>query len=220
MYFYDRVIFRAISAMVILLGSTSCTQDPMIRINSISSIELVPNQEIRYKACGENSANCQEIFKNINNKKAELREVAEMNHEIYKSNKNKIIYQERWNELEKCNTVIQRFPSNESLIASQLSEQELANKIKMCQERVGMAPYNTPAIDTDENYSKPTEDDIKKVTKEVITASLNEYTFAKSDGSIVVICPTRYCAIASADGAWIGIGARNKPNELVSLILN
>ena len=220
MYFSDRTISRFVSAIVILLGSTSCNQDPMIRMNSISSIKLIANQEIRYKSCGETPAICQDILKRINDKKSELMATVQMNHEIYMSNKNRIIHEGRWNELDKCNTVTERFAPNVSVSASRFSQQELVDQIRMCKERVGMTHSNTPPTGTDEDYSKPTAEEIKKAIKELIIASLNEYTFSKSDGSIVVICPTQYCAIASSDGDWVGIGERNKPNELVSLILN
>ncbi len=220
MQFYDRIIFRALSAIVVLLGTTSCNQDPMIRMNSISSVKLVANQEIRYKACGENLVSCQEILKNINNKKDELMKTAQMNREIYLSNKNKIIHERQWNELDKCNTVTERFAPNVSVSASRFSQQELVDRVRMCKEGTGMRHSNTPAMDTGEDYSNPSKEEIKKAIKELITTNLNEYTFSKSDGSIVVICPTQYCAVASAEGDWIGIGERNKPNELVSLILN
>jgi hypothetical protein len=220
MYFYGRIIFQAVSATIISSIITGCSQDTMIRINSISSIKLIANQEIRYKACGENSDGCQEIFQNINNKKAKLIETAQMNREIYMSNKNRIIHDGLYKELEKCNTVIQRFPADVSVSAPMFDQQNLANQRRMCQEGVTMSQSHTPVVDADENNFKPTGEDIKKVTKEVITTSLNEYTFSKSDGSIVIICPTRYCAIANADGTWIGIGEQKKPNELVSLISN
>jgi hypothetical protein len=229
MYLSNRVIFQSI---LILSCITSCSQDPMIRINSISLVKLVASQEIRYKSCGDSPASCQEIFKHINNKKDELMKIARTNHEIdhsiYLSNKYKIASERRFKELDKCNTVVERFAQGVSVSASRLSQQGLDNNIKMCKERVDINQLNTSIVSTDESYSKPTEEEIReitkedviKITKEVIVASLNEYTFSKSDGSIVIICPTLYCAIASYDGAWIGLGERNKPNELTSLILN
>lgn len=229
MYFSNRTIFQA---TWILLCITSCSQDPMIRINSTSTIKLVVNQEIRYKACGESPASCEKIFADINSKKDELIKIARTNHELnhvmYLSGKYRIRSERISKESDRCNTVTERFAKGVSVSASRLSEQELDNHMKMCKEMVNINQLSNSANSIDETYSKPTEEEIKEVTREdvrkvireVITASFKEYTFSKSDGSIVVICPTRYCAIASSDGAWIGLGERNKPNELISLTLN
>ncbi len=206
MHFSTRAIFRAVSVMVILAGSNSCAQDTMIKINSALSVNLVPNTEIRYKACGESSNNCKEIFENINDKKSKLTENAHARYIEYKNNQAKAKITTNANP--KC---INLNPANTGVFNA--SDYRCESNITPI---IDMSPNHI--VEPDEIRFNPTEEDYKKIIKEVSNTNLNEYTFSKSDGSIVVICPTRYCAIASADGGWIGIGERGKLNELASLI--
>jgi uncharacterized protein YraI len=197
MYFSSQVIFQSVLAILVLVGTTSCTQDPMIRINSTSSVKLVPNKEIRYKSCGESSDGCQTIFQNINSEKIKSRDISRTRYIQYMSQQNKAT-------IEANKKISGSLPivGYASPMTAVYSEKSLADDA----ERQGQF--------------EPTEEEIKKIIREVSIINLNEHTFSKSDGSIVVICPTRYCAIASADGGWIGIGEQSKPNQLGSLISN
>ncbi len=197
MYFSSQVIFRSVLAILVLISTTSCTQDTMIRINSTSSVKLLPTKEIRYKSCGESFDGCQTIFQNINSEKIKSRDISRTRYIQYMSQQNKAT-------IEANKKISGSLPivGYASLMTAVYSEKSLANDA----ERQGQF--------------EPTEEDIKKIIREVSIINLNEYTFSKSDGSIVVICPTRYCAIASADGGWIGIGEQGKPNQLGSLISN
>jgi hypothetical protein len=207
MYFSNRAIFRALSVMAILLGTSGCTQDTMIRIDPTSSLKLAPNKEIRYKACGESSDNCKEIFENVNNKKSELATIAHARYLEHKNNqaRSKI----STNKSPKC---INMNPANTGVFNA--SDYMCSSNIEPT--IIDFTPNHI--VDPAEIRFNPTEEDHKKIIQSVSIASLNEYTFSKSDGSIVVICPARYCAIASTEGGWIGIGERGKLNQITELI--
>ncbi|WP_310426807.1 hypothetical protein [Chamaesiphon sp. VAR_48_metabat_135_sub] len=207
MYFSDRAIFRALSVMAILLGTSGCAQDTMIRIDPTSSLKLVPSKEIRYKACGESSDSCKEILENVNNKKSAVATIAHARYLEYKNNQARSKISP--NQSPKC---INMNPANTGVFNA---------SDYMCRSNIEPTIIDfTPnhIVDPDESSFNPTEEDHKKIIQSVSIANLNEYTFSKPDGSIVVICPTRYCAIASADGGWIGIGERGKPNQITELI--
>ena len=206
MYYSSQTIFRALSVIGILLGTSSCTQETMIRINATSSAKLLPNTEIRFKACGESPDSCKEIFEKINRIKIDLTDInykKYIEHTSIQSKASADIYRKN-RENEKC---IKIGAENLGLVGFK-------------QECAVPMPNYIQFVELDKNKFQPNEEDSVKIIKEVSISTLHEYTFSKSDGSIVVICPTRFCAISSADGGWIGIGERGKPNELTSLISN
>ena len=224
-------ILSRISISAILVGTSSCAQDQMIRVNSISNLKLVPSKEIRYKACGETADSCQGIFQSINNKKSELAAIARANSEAKKLRDSQVASAEREKNLKECRTttVDRNTPRTYQRVGVGIAipmatQQEMAS-MQQCENFnskmtvIDTTSWNPGGFgNTSENNFNPTEEDTKKIIKEVSETNLNEYTFSKSDGSIVVICPTRFCAISSAGGGWIGIGERGKPNSITSLL--
>jgi hypothetical protein len=221
MYFSNQALFRTLSIMLVLLSISSCAPDTMIKINSTSSLKLVANKEIRYKACGESSDSCQDIFKNINDKKSELAKIARARYIEYRDSKIQIARQE-WQKAadQKVSENCSEYNTVEYRQAQKYNQGNIIARSEELCKSAARREVRSTYVAVDENSFNPTDEDHKKIIQEASNVSLNEYTFSKSDGSIVVICPTRYCAISSADGGWIGIGERGKPNELTSLISN
>lgn len=222
MSFSRKRLFSKISVAVILVSVSSCAQDSMIRINSTSMLKLLPTNEIRYKACGETVNSCQEIFQSINNKKSELVEIARAKFDAEKLRKNQVAAADRENNLKKCRTttIDRNTPRNYQRVSANIvipmaTQQEMAS-MQQCENSNSWSSVGFDKVN--ENNFNPTEEDTKKIIKEVSSNNLNEYTFSKSDGSIVVICPTRYCAIASGDGGWIGIGERGRSIDSTSVV--
>jgi hypothetical protein len=220
MYFSNQGIFMGVAVIVILLGTSGCTQDPMIRINSTSSVKLLPNKEIRYKACGESLNGCKAITENVSSKKLELARIAQARYIEYRDSKAKIARAE-WEKV-----AIQKIRENCTIHSSmsdymRMKQANTGNILGRHQEicrSSAIQEVKNSFVEPDQSSFHPTEEDHKKIISQVSSTNLNEYTFSKSDGSIVVICPTRYCAIASADGGWIGVGEKGKPNQLEFLI--
>ncbi len=199
----------------------------MIRVNSTSTLKLVPTTEIRYKACGESPASCQEIFTNIESEKTKLiaqtrakyqeevsrkREAAQL--EWYNARNNSIDCQPRRRAYRRA--IINTMPVIDRDDLSSRQCQTTYSQITRAE--VPVTNVSSFSQSGNEPSFTPTEEDTKKIIKELSSNSLNEYTFSKADGSIVVICPTRYCAIASGDGGWIGIGERGKSIEIKSVV--
>ncbi len=231
MNFSRQQVFRTISIVAISIVTSSCTQDQMIRVNSTSNLKLIPSTEIRYKACGESADSCQEIFQIVTNKKSELAAIARVKFEAERSRQLRVAVADKEKKSRECRTTTvnrntprtyQRVSTN---IAIPMATQEEIAAMQQCENfnnRMVVSDTRTGNFGefgkANKNDLNPTEEDTKKIIKAVSETNLNEYTFSKSDGSIVVICPTRFCAISSADGGWIGIGERGKPNTLSSLV--
>jgi hypothetical protein len=211
MDFYGKQILKTMSIAAMLASISGCTSDMMIRINSTSAITLVPNTEIRYKACGEIPTGCQAVFDSLVERKKKLIAIAreKAQEEMSKKLQRNTEKTKDCNELENGNRYIH--DSNGKLIQRKATTEEIAN----CQNIISVISND---YEIDENTFKPTIDDTKKIIKEVSSSNLNEYTFSKADGSIVVICPTRYCAIGSGDGGWIGIGESGKSIDATSVV--
>lgn len=197
MYLTNRQMFIAISTVIISIDISSCTQDSMIRVDIKSQLKLLPNTEIRYKACGETVDSCQQIFQSISSEKSKLIEIARLKHEERVAK-----FQEQLNkDSERCRLSSDVF--GRQLIGSTCS----------------IGGFQTAQVfDGYDEFYTPGQEDIKKIIKEVSNTNLSEYTYSKSDGSIVAICPTRYCAIASPDSGWIGIGERGKSIDDTSVV--
>ena len=237
MLFSKKLLFSKVSIAVVLVNISSCSQDTMIRINLTSTLNLLPTTEIRYKACGESIDSCQGILRsisqNIEKKKSELITIARTKFEVERSIKNQAVTQDREEKVDKCvmadlfannrfngdkTTVSQGFGG---VVTIRTDYTEGYNRRENCKRitsnrALAMVPSFESQYQT--NNFNPTAEDKKKIIKEASETNLNEYTFSKSDGLIVVICPTRYCVIASGDGGWIGIGERGKSIEAASVI--
>ena len=197
----------------------------MIRVNSASTLKLVPTTEIRYKACGESPASCQEIFNNIESEKTKLIAQARTKYQEEVSRKRQSAQLEWYNSnnnLINCRTSRRVYRRANINTMPAVDRDDLSSR--QCQTAYSPtisaeSPVtNLSGLSGSEPSFTLTEEDTKKIIKEVSSNSLNEYTFSKSDGSIVVICPTRYCTIASGDGGWIGIGERGKSIESKSVV--
>jgi hypothetical protein len=228
-------ILRKISIGVILIGISSCAQDSIIRVNSTSNLNLLPSTEIRYKSCGETISSCQEILKNINqnikSKKSELIEITSQKNDA----KIAIAVQEaervREKKIQNC-VVSEAMKSNVAGTTTSTTQSftgavTVRTDYTVDRYRREGCDRSTPPIEITNQTSSfesknensfNLKEETRKIIKEASNTSLNEYTFSKSDGSIVVICQTRYCAIASADGGWIGIGERGKSIEIMSVV--
>jgi hypothetical protein len=222
MYFSNQAIFNGVAIIAILLGTSSCAQDTMIKINSTSSVKLLPNKEIRYKACGESRDVCQVVLENVSSKKSELAKIANARYIEYRDRKAKVAgaeWQKAANQKIKENCTIHSSMSD-YMRTKQANTGNIIGQYQNICQRSAIQEVKSSFVEPDRSSFNPTEEDHKKIISEISSANLNEYTFSKSDGSIVVICPTRYCAIANADSGWIGIGERGKQNQLEFLISN
>jgi hypothetical protein len=198
--FYTKQIFKTMSITATLALNGGCAQDSMIRINSTSALTLVPNIEIRYKTCGDSFSGCQAVFNSMASEKAKLITLAhtKAQQEMYRK------IQLNTEKIKLCND-----SDRNSMYVNKMNSTAVRQSMKEegCHQ-IGAVVTNDYTVD--ENNFTPTAEDIKKIVKEVSNNSLNEYTFSKADGSIIVICPTRYCAISSGEGSWLGIGERGQ----------
>jgi hypothetical protein len=217
MVFFDKYVFGAISMVAISIGINGCAQDSMIRINPSSSLKLIPNAEIRYKACGDNADLCQHVFTNIANEKNKILAQAHAKYQQELENNQKEKKEKLENDLKTCKRSIAVVPMSKSEPSQLCIDGAIPQSSSDYKTMVVYRNYSSDLNMKDFSFN-PTEENMKTIIKEVANNSLSEYTFSKSDGSIVVICPTRYCAISSADGGWIGIGERGKPNEINSVV--
>jgi hypothetical protein len=226
MDFYSKQILKTMSIVGILANIGGCAQDTMIRVNSTSALTLVPTTEIRYKACGDSSSGCQAVFDSIASEKAQIVAQARTKYQEYVT-RQRLAAQQQWQNMQQQNYYRQSNCSTNrrSYRRSSMNVMPESLSSDRCQT-TSYSTYQTPTIDMassmyragEEPTFTPTAEDTKKIIKEVSSNSLNEYTFSKADGSIVVICPTRYCAIASGDGGWMGIGERGKSIESTSVV--
>jgi hypothetical protein len=202
MNFIDRYLFRIISTVIISIGISGCTQDPMIRVDNKSQLQLLANTEIRYKACGDTAEGCQQIFQNIDDEKSKIRDIAHTKYDEYTANARQEYELSNKNAAGRCiaRTYVHTF-----------ARQPISSEC----EQIISRPFMIVGFD---ESSRPTQAETKNIIKEVSNTHLNQYTYSKSDGSIVVLCPTRYCAIASLDGAWIGVGERGISKNIVSVV--
>jgi hypothetical protein len=199
----------------------------MIRVNSTSTLKLVPTTEIRYKACGESPASCQEIFTNIESEKTKFIAQARAKYQEELSRKREAAqlewYNARRNSID-CQTSRRAYRRASINAMPVIDRDDLSSRqcqttySQMIRAEAPVMNASSFSLSGNEPSFTPTEEDTKKIIKELSSNSLNEYTFSKADGSIVVICPTRYCAIASGDGGWIGIGERGKSIEIKSVV--
>jgi hypothetical protein len=228
MEFYGQQLLKSISIAAMLATLGGCTQDTMIRVGNTSTLKLVPTTEIRFRACGDTPANCQSIFNNIAYEKSQFVTQARAKYQEYIA-RQRIVAQQEWQnrqqqsyKLFKCTTShTSKRPYYPGMGTNTISD---ASSSPQCYETSDRT-YNPPFRNIASSYKTeqeptftPTEEDIKKIIKEVSSTNLNEYTFSKADGSIVVICPTKYCAIGSGDGGWIGIGESGKSIDATSVV--
>ena len=226
-------ILQITSIGVIVIGMSSCAQDQMIRVDSTSDLNLIPNTEIRYKSCGETTDSCKEILKsikhNIKSKKSELIEAAEAKLRAERAMAIREFSGVREKMITECINADYARTKNPGTHIEAINQDftgrvTVRTDITVSRQRQLTCENSTPlAAAGVKNNSKNengfnVKEEIKKIIKESSDTSLNEYTFSKSDRSIVVICQTRYCAIASADGGWIGIGERGKSIEIMSVV--
>ncbi len=226
MEFYSKQILKTMSIVAILANISGCAQDTMIRVNSTSALTLVPTTEIRYKACGDSYTGCQAVFDNVANEKAQFVAQARTKYQEYVTHQ-RLAAQQQWQNMQQQNSSHRQSncsTNRRSYRRASMNVMPESPSSDRCQT-TSYSTYQTPTIDRVSMYRAgeeptftPTAEDTKKIIKEVSSNSLNEYTFSKADGSIVVICPTKYCAIASGDGGWMGIGERGKSIEITSVV--
>lgn len=228
----NRVLTK-ISIGLILIGTSSCAQDSMIRVNSTSNLNLLSNKEIRYRSCGENTDSCKKILESINhniaNKKSELIKAAKVKLWAEREMAIKEFSGIRAKMITECINADYARTKNPGTYIEAINKDftgrvTVRTDITVSLQRQRTCENSTPFAATgvtnnskDEN-SFNLEEETRKLIKEVSNTSLNEYTFSKSDGSIVVICQTRYCAISITDAGWIGIGERGKSIDIQSVV--
>jgi hypothetical protein len=169
MYFSNQAICKGVAVMAIFLGTSSCAQDTMIRINSTSSVKLLPNKEIRYKACGESRDVCQVVLESITSKKSELAKIAHARYIEYRDSQAKIAgaeWQKAANQKIRENCTIHSSMSD-YMRTKQANTGNIIGRYQDICQNLAMKEVKNSFSEPDRISFNPTEEDRKKIISEI-----------------------------------------------------